>query len=113
MGSKPMRGTNSKGYMMVKVLIYSSKEIYDNAPYEGRAEADIVAYRRPDDCYEIVKNRTEHFMGSYTSYHSMARVIKWAERDEFDRELKNYNLAQRYKDHPSIELSKNAEVAQR
>lgn len=94
---------------MVKVLIYSSKEIYDNAPYEGRAEADIIAYRK-HDYYEIVKNRTEHFMGSYTSYHCIARVIKWAERDEFDRDLKNYQLAERYKDHPSIELSKNAGI---
>lgn len=29
----------------VKVLIYSSKEIYDSAGFEGRAEADLVAYR--------------------------------------------------------------------
>lgn len=98
---------------MVKVLIYGSKEIYDNASYEGRAEADIVAYRKPDDYYEVVKNRTNHSTGPYTTYNGMTQVIKWAERDEFDRELKNYKLAQRYVDHPNIELSKNADVAQR
>ena len=42
---------------MVKVLIYSSKEIYDNASYEGRAEADIIAYSVDEFSYQIVKNR--------------------------------------------------------
>lgn len=32
----------------VKVLIYSSKEIYDSAGFDGRAEADLVAYRDGD-----------------------------------------------------------------
>jgi hypothetical protein len=98
---------------MVKVLIYSSKEIYDAAPYTGRAEADIVAYRKPDDCYQVIKNRTKHYMGSYTTFRSMQLTLKWIENDEFDLELKNYKLAQRFKDHPNIELSKNADVAQR
>ena len=93
---------------MVKVLIYSSKEIYDAAPFEGRAESDIVAYRKDDGhFYEIVKNRTGRYMGSHTSYQGLQLDIKWIERDEFDRELKNYQLAQRYVDHPNIELSKN------
>jgi hypothetical protein len=53
---------------MVKVLIYSSKEIYDEAPYEGRAEADIVAYRKDDDYgYKVIKNRTKYYMGEYMS----------------------------------------------
>ena len=98
---------------MVKVLIYGSKEIYDAAPFEGRAEADIVAYRKPDDCYQIIKNRTKHYMGSYTTFRSMQLTLKWIERDEWDQELKNYQLAQRYVGHPNIELSKNADVAQR
>lgn len=98
---------------MVKVLIYSSKEIYDAAPYEGRAEADIVAYRKPDDYYQVVKNRTKHYIGSYTTFRGLQLELKWIENDEFDLELKNYKLAQQYVDHPNIELSKNADVAQR
>ncbi len=100
---------------MVKVLIYSSKEIYDAAPFEGRAEADIVAYRKDDcyHCYQIVKNRTKHYMGTYTTFHGLQQQLKWIERDEWDQELKNYQLAQRYVGHPNIELSKNADVAQR
>lgn len=102
-----MHGTNSKDYIMVKVLIYSSKEIYDTTSFVGRAESDIVAYRKDDGYYEIVKNRTGRYMGSYTTYRGLQLELKWIERDEFDRELKNYQLAQRYVDHPNIELSKN------
>lgn len=98
---------------MVKVLIYSSKDIFNNAPYEGRAEADIVAYRKDDDYfYQIVKNRTGRYFGNYMSYQGLQQELKWIECDEFDKELKNYQLAQRYMDHPNIELSKNADVAQ-
>ena len=47
---------------MVKVLIYSSKEIYDNSSYEGRAEADIIAYAETDEYdykkYKVLKDRT-------------------------------------------------------
>lgn len=42
---------------MVKVLIYSSKAIYDTASYEGRAEADIIAYSIDEYSYQLVKNR--------------------------------------------------------
>lgn len=48
---------------MVKVIIYSSKEIYDKASYEGRAESDLVAYRKEDGCYQITKNRTGSYLG--------------------------------------------------
>ena len=96
---------------MVTVLIYSSKEIFDNAPFEGRAEADIVAYRKDDDyLYQIVKNRTGRYFGNYMSYKNLQLELKWIEHDEFDNELKNYQLAQRYVDHPNIELSKNAGI---
>ena len=95
---------------MVKVLIYGSKDIYDNASYKGRAESDIVAYRKDDGYYEVVKNRSNHYMGIYTSYQSLKTIIGWIEREEFDRELKNYQLAQQYVDHPNIELSKNAGI---
>lgn len=95
---------------MVKVLIYSSKEIYDNAPYEGRAEADVVAYRRDDDYYEITKNRTGRRFGRFCLPHDLEREFTWMDSDELDRELNNYQLAQRYVDHPNIELSKNAGI---
>jgi hypothetical protein len=76
---------------MVKVLIYSSKEIYDNAPYEGRAEADLVAYKRNDDCYEIVKNKTNKFFSPYFATNSaLARYLRDVERDEWDKEYRNH-----------------------
>jgi hypothetical protein len=95
----------NKGDMMVKVLIYSSKEIYDTAPFEGRAEAHIVGYRKDDGYYEIVKNRTNHYMGSHTTYSSIKTVIRWAENDEWNFEKESYDLKEKYKDHPFIELS--------
>lgn len=78
---------------MVKVLIYSSKEIYDNASYEGRAESDLVAYRKEDGCYQIVKNRTGRYLGPYTSFHGLQLELKWMERDELDREFDKHRFA--------------------
>jgi hypothetical protein len=76
---------------MVKVLIYSSKEIYDTASYVGRAEAHIIAYRKPDGhFYEVVKNRTSRNLGPYTTFQGLQLELKWIERDELDQELKNY-----------------------
>jgi len=77
---------------MVKVLIYSSKKIYDNATYEGRAEADLVAYRRDDGCYEITKNRVSRYLGKYITPTSLELEILGAERAEFYRELKNAGI---------------------
>ena len=82
-----------KGRVMVKVLIYSSKEIYDAASYEGRAEADFVAYQE-NGWYQIVKNRTGRYMGPYTRFHNLQLELDRIERDEFDRELKNAGVAQ-------------------
>lgn len=93
---------------MVKVLIYSSKEIYDNASYEGRAEADFVAYRKDDGYYQITKNRTGRYFGGYCSPFAIDHELSRMEREEFNRELKNYELSQTYKDHPNIELMKNS-----
>ena len=98
---------------MVKVLIYGSKEIYDNATYEGRAEAHFVAYRKDDGYYEITKNRTGRYLSSYCLPHILNQEFEWMERDEFRKEVINYMLGKRYVDHPIIELSKNADVAQR
>ena len=81
---------------MVKVLIYSSKEIYDAAPYEGRAEAHIVAYRRDDDhTYEVLKNRTKYYMSpNYTTYQTLALDIRLIEQSEWEEEFGNYRFAQ-------------------
>lgn len=83
---------------MVKVLIYSSKQIYDNAPYEGRTEADIVAYRRGDDhTFEIIKNRTKYYMSrNYTTYQTLALDIRSIEQTEWEEELKRYKSVQKY-----------------
>ena len=84
-----------KGRVMVKVLIYSSKAIYDAAGFEGRAEADIVAYRKDDGhFYKVLKNRTKYYMGEYTTYQTMSLDIRLIERDEFETELKNAGVAQ-------------------
>ena len=93
---------------MVKVLIYGSKEIYDTATYEGRAEAHFVAYRKDDGYYEITKNRTGRYFGSYCLPHNLDREFEWIERDELMKELKDYQLSQSYKDHPNVELMKNS-----
>jgi len=74
---------------MVKVLVYSSKEIYDNASYEGRAEADLIAYRN-DDRYVITKNRIRYpFVFETISKQSFRSILDKIERDEWlrDKEL--------------------------
>lgn len=94
---------------MVKVLIYSSKEIYDNAPYEGRAEADIVAYR-DFDCvpiYRIVKNRTSEYLGDKVLRDRMKRVLELAEQSEWKRDMNSHKLKESYRNHPYTELMKN------
>lgn len=72
---------------MVKVLIYGSKEIYDNAPYEGRAEADIVAFRRDENYLTVVKNKTKSYMGSYTTARGLELELKMIEREEWDARI--------------------------
>ena len=92
---------------MVKVLVYGSKEIYDSASYEGRAEADIVAYRRDEYFLTVVKNRTKYYMGEYYMARDLELDLRAIERDEWDRDMDDYKLSVKYKDHPTISLSKN------
>lgn len=95
---------------MVKVLIYSSKEIYDNAPFEGRAEADVIAYREGDE-YVVVKNRTSQYMhGDRFVVYRMRRILELAERDEWQRDKERHELKESYKDHPYTTLMKNEPV---
>ena len=83
---------------MVKVLIYSSKEIYDNASYEGRAEAHVIAYRINELEYYVVKNRySSVWMSDYNiskpicTWH-LRRHIETLERDEWQSDLDAFNL---------------------
>lgn len=92
---------------MVKVLVYGSKEIYDNSPYEGRAEADIVAYRRDEYFLTVVKNRTAYYTGEYYRARDLELDLQAIERDEWDRDMVKFMLGEKYKDHPTISLSKN------
>ena len=76
---------------MVKVLIYSSKELYNTSSYEGRAEADLVAYRVDEYNYEIVKNRfvKNAFVrktGTYPS-HFLEHAIEEEECIQFKEEV--------------------------
>lgn len=81
---------------MVKVLIYSSKEIYDNASYEGRAEADFVAYQE-NGWYQIVKNRTRRYLGPEVRFCSLQQELNWIERDELNRKFEEHRFAQENK----------------
>lgn len=82
---------------MVKVLIYGSKEIYDNASYDGRAEAHFVAYRNDEGYFTITKNRTGRYFGSYCLPHNLNREFEWIERDELNREFEEHRFAQENK----------------
>lgn len=78
----------------MKVLIYSSKELFDNSSYEGRAEAHIIAYKKDDSSYyNVVKNRTTYPMGKYTTNKGIALVIRLAENLEYEREKAQYESA--------------------
>lgn len=91
---------------MVKVLIYSSKEIYDKASFAGRAEAHIIAYHE-GDFYHIMKNRTSQYIGDKISKFKLRYAIEWAERDEWKRDKESHETAERYKN-SHLELMKNA-----
>ena len=70
----------------MKVLIYSSKELYEKSSYEGRAEAHVIAYRCENE-YVVLKNRTTQYMSDRMAHFTMARTLEWAERDIFNLEL--------------------------
>lgn len=70
----------------VKVLIYSSKELYEKSSYVGRAEAHVIAYRCENE-YVVLKNRTTQYMSDRMAHFTMGRTLEWAERDIFNLEL--------------------------
>lgn len=60
----------------MKVLIYSSKELYDKSSYVGRAEAHVIAYAFPGltrNMYMVVKDRYEILY----SYERGMPVLGW------------------------------------
>lgn len=73
----------------IKVLIYSSKELYEKSGYQGRAEAHIIAVRdsETDFFYHIMKNRCGNLYRERISRWELEKLIKTAERDAFNREL--------------------------
>jgi len=94
---------------MVKALIYGSKELYDNSSFEGRAEADVIAYRQ-NEVYVIMKNRTSQYMAKEVVHFTMKRILEWVERDEWRRDMDSHKLKEGYKDHPYTTLMKNEPV---
>lgn len=91
---------------MVKALIYSSKEIYDNSSFEGRAEAHVIAYRDEHE-YVILKNRTSLYIRERTVHYMLEDVLARAEKAEWKRELDSHKLTESYKGHPYTTLMKN------
>lgn len=78
----------------VKVLIYSSKEMYEKSSYIGRAEAHIIAYRSDDNYrYFLVKNRTgpsmwmiRNCVGSTVSPYILERHIQSLEKSSWENQ---------------------------
>lgn len=71
---------------MLKVLVYSSKELFDKSSYEGRAEAHVIAYREDEYYYRVVKNRTSGgYLQDRIPTYQMARCLEWVERDMFKK----------------------------
>ena len=95
----------------MKVLIYSSKELCDGAGFEGRAEADLIAYRRGDGDYQVMKNRCSDYLPAShdngISLRTLRRFIDNVETTNFNRELEAISLQGKYKTHPLVELCKN------
>ena len=98
---------------MVRVLICSSEEIYNNISYEGRAEADLIAYSLDEYHYKVVKCR--HFNNWIYEFQLKNPIYKiavrrWVEKVEYEewkRDKVSFELQERYKTHPLIELCKN------
>jgi hypothetical protein len=81
--------------MMVKVLIYSSKEIYDTSSFEGRAEADIIAYSIDDFEYRVQKNRYPTIFMPHTSkanLENFGKISKFTMKRHVEKLEKNEHL---------------------
>jgi hypothetical protein len=77
---------------MVKVLIYSSKELYEKSSFEGRAEADIIAYSIDDFEYKVIKNRYPTIFLSHTSkanLENFGKIAKFTMKRHIEKLEKN------------------------
>ena len=72
-----------------KILIYGSKEIYDNSSFEGRAEADFIAYKDEYDLYNVVKDRIRLYTYISNPHMSLEMRINGMERFLWKKELNN------------------------
>lgn len=75
----------------VKVLIYSSKEIYDNAGFEGRAEADLVAYRDGNWLIPVKSKIFGVFPGEKDVAGTLEVWIHMEEQKRYRKMLENQN----------------------
>jgi hypothetical protein len=69
----------------MKVLIYSTKELYDNSSFEGRAEAHLIAYADKDRyTYTVMKDRYGIVGHNFISKLRLGRIIDLHERQTND-----------------------------
>ncbi len=76
---------------MVKVLIYSSRELYDTSSFEGRAEADLIAYRIDDyDCAVVKIDLLKYLvMWDWYIFCSLCKAShRETRKTEFEMEMK-------------------------
>ena len=74
----------------MKVLIYSSKEMYDKSSYVGRAEAHLIAYAFPGltrNMYMVVKDRYE----TLYAYERDRPVLGWRLQHAIDKYERAHN----------------------
>jgi hypothetical protein len=72
----------------LKVLIYSSKEIYDNSGFEGRAESDLIAYR-DNDCYIIIKSKISNIRTKQKYYCAFMEALIGIEEERIYNKIMN------------------------
>lgn len=65
----------------MKVLIYSSEELYKNSGFEGRAEAELIAYRLDEYWYKIVKDIHDIMASNKVRFGELSREIRIFERN--------------------------------
>jgi hypothetical protein len=87
------------------------KVLCDASGFEGRAEAELIAYRREDGDYHVIKNRCPDYLpvsyDNIASLRTLRSFIDNTERKNFNRELEAISLQGKYKTHPLVELCKN------
>lgn len=75
----------------VKVLIYSSKEIYDSAGFDGRAESDLVAYRDGNWLIPVKSKIFGVFTGEKVTAEILELWIHMEEQKRYTKMMENQN----------------------